>query len=186
MMRNHLLDPESPQQNSNQGSYRPYGTPEQEDPWFEARPGQQHAPMNNYTQYGANSNGFTSNGFSNPQYNNVGQPASSYSMNFDGRSPGGVGGGVEDDYDNELPLLEELGIRFDHIWSKTQAVINPTKKLSNNIMDDADLAGPLFFCLLLGSCLLLAGKVRQLFEFIRTFRKHDDDLNNSCLFQYHT
>ena len=35
MMRNHLLDPESPQQNSNQGSYRPYGTPEQEDPWFE-------------------------------------------------------------------------------------------------------------------------------------------------------
>lgn len=33
----------------------------------------------------------------------------------------------DDDYDNELPLLEELGIRFDHIWSKTQAVINPTK-----------------------------------------------------------
>ena len=30
-----------------------------------------------------------------------------------------------DDYDNEPPLLEELGIRFDHIWSKTQAVINP-------------------------------------------------------------
>ncbi len=29
----------------------------------------------------------------------------------------------DDDYSNELPLLEEIGIRFDHIWTKTQAVI---------------------------------------------------------------
>jgi hypothetical protein len=65
----------------------------------------------------------------------------------------------EFDYDNEPPLLEELGIRFDHIWSKTQAVVNPTKKLRDDIFEDADLAGPLFFCLILGSCLLLAGKV---------------------------
>ena len=42
---------------------------------------------------------------------------------------------------------------------KTQAVVNPTKSLSEHILDDADLAGPLFFCLLLGSCLLLSGKV---------------------------
>ena len=42
---------------------------------------------------------------------------------------------------------------------KTQAVINPTKSLGEHILDDADLAGPLFFCLLLGSCLLLSGKV---------------------------
>jgi hypothetical protein len=27
---------------------------------------------------------------------------------------------VDEDYDNEPPLLEELGIRFDHIWAKTQ------------------------------------------------------------------
>jgi hypothetical protein len=33
----------------------------------------------------------------------------------------------DDDYLNEPPLLEELGIRFDHIWKKTQAVIIPTK-----------------------------------------------------------
>jgi hypothetical protein len=32
----------------------------------------------------------------------------------------------EEDYANEPPLLEELGIRFDHIWSKTHAVITPT------------------------------------------------------------
>jgi hypothetical protein len=33
----------------------------------------------------------------------------------------------EDDYENEPPLLEELGIHFDHIWMKTEAVMNPTK-----------------------------------------------------------
>lgn len=32
--------------------------------------------------------------------------------------------------------------------------------MSEHILDDADLAGPLFFCLLLGSCLLLSGKVQ--------------------------
>jgi hypothetical protein len=32
---------------------------------------------------------------------------------------------VEDDYENEPPLLEELGIRFDHIQSKTLAVLYP-------------------------------------------------------------
>lgn len=29
----------------------------------------------------------------------------------------------EDNYSSEPPLLEEIGIRFDHIWEKTQAVI---------------------------------------------------------------
>lgn len=33
----------------------------------------------------------------------------------------------EEDYQNEPPLLEELGIHFDHIWAKTQAVLIPTK-----------------------------------------------------------
>jgi hypothetical protein len=94
---------------------------------------------------------FTSLGFN--QYSEP-QP-SSFSMNS--QAAGDIS--YEDDYENELPLLEELGIRFDHIWSKTQAVINPIKKLQGDILDDADLAGPLFFCLLLGSFLLLAGKV---------------------------
>lgn len=65
----------------------------------------------------------------------------------------------DEDFDNEPPLLEELGIRFDHILLKTQAVINPTKVLNEHILDDADLAGPLFFCLMLGASLLFAGKV---------------------------
>lgn len=89
--------------------------------------------------------------------------------------------GSEVDYENEPPLLEELGIHFDHIWAKTQAVLIPTKvcfrkytllstlpshhtfffvqQINAHILDDADLAGPLCFCLLLGSCLLLSGKV---------------------------
>jgi hypothetical protein len=33
----------------------------------------------------------------------------------------------EEDYENEPPLLEELGIRFDHIWNKTKAVMYPIK-----------------------------------------------------------
>lgn len=64
-----------------------------------------------------------------------------------------------DNYDNEPPILEELGIRFDHILSKTQAVLYPKKELSEHILDDADLAGPLCFCMLLGACLLLSGKI---------------------------
>lgn len=55
---------------------------------------------------------------------------------------GGVGGGTvggmsvedEEDYDNEPPLLEELGINFEHILSKTLAVILPTKKIDINYL----------------------------------------------------
>jgi len=32
---------------------------------------------------------------------------------------------MEYDYDNEPPLLEELGVNFDHIRLKTLAVLNP-------------------------------------------------------------
>jgi hypothetical protein len=66
---------------------------------------------------------------------------------------------MEDDYDNEPPLLEELGINWEHIFEKTKAVVNPTQKLNEHILDDADLAGPILFCLVLGSLLLLSGKV---------------------------
>jgi len=33
----------------------------------------------------------------------------------------------DEDYSNEAPLLEELGVNFDHIWTKTQSVILPIK-----------------------------------------------------------
>ena len=64
-------------------------------------------------------------------------------------------GGLDDDYALEPPLLEELGINFDHIWTKTKSVLQPNKPISEHILDDTDLAGPLFFCFLFGIALLL-------------------------------
>lgn len=40
----------------------------------------------------------------------------------------------DEDYENEPPLLEELGINFEHIWSKTLAVIIPTKRIDINYL----------------------------------------------------
>lgn len=70
---------------------------------------------------------------SDPWYDNpspVGSPSKDqdYKDSVNHRfSPNSMGFGDDDDYDNEPPLLEELGIRVDHIWSKTQAVIVPNK-----------------------------------------------------------
>lgn len=71
----------------------------------------------------------------------------------------------EEDYENEPPLLEELGVNFPHIYSKSKAVIFPfgshAKSLESGLIEqDADLAGPLAFALGLGGELLLAGKMQ--------------------------
>ena len=68
-----------------------------------------------------------------------------------------------------MPLLEELGINIDHIVLKTKAVVIPSQRLAGKsntalmdpslIVEDADLAGPLAFALLLGAELLLSGKI---------------------------
>lgn len=62
-------------------------------------------------------------------------------------------------YPGEPPLLEELGFNFTHIKQKTLIVLNPSATVDQNIMADSDLAGPIFFCLLFGTFLLLSGKV---------------------------
>jgi len=62
-------------------------------------------------------------------------------------------------FEDEPPLMEELGINFDHIIQKTMAVLNPMKTTDVGIMQDTDLAGPLVFCLAFGGFLLLSGKV---------------------------
>ncbi|XP_059503463.1 protein YIPF5-like [Stegostoma tigrinum] len=64
------------------------------------------------------------------------------------------------DTDDEPSLLEEIGINFDHIWQKTLTVLNPMKPADGSIMNEADLAGPIVFCLAFGATLLLAGKVQ--------------------------
>ncbi|XP_060044097.1 protein YIPF7 isoform X2 [Erinaceus europaeus] len=65
-----------------------------------------------------------------------------------------------DSFDEEPPLLEELGINFDHIWQKTLTVLNPLKPADGSIMNETDLTGPILFCIALGATLLLAGKVQ--------------------------
>ncbi|NXN27020.1 YIPF7 protein, partial [Nycticryphes semicollaris] len=67
--------------------------------------------------------------------------------------------GYMDGFDKEPPLLEELGINFEHIWQKTLTVLNPMKPADGSIMNETDLTGPVIFCLALGATLLLAGKV---------------------------
>jgi len=65
----------------------------------------------------------------------------------------------DEDYANEPPLLEELGVNFEHILSRTKAVLQPFKPADLEALADGDLTGPLVFCLCLGFSLLLQGKV---------------------------
>lgn len=62
-------------------------------------------------------------------------------------------------YENEPPLLEELGVNFNHIKVKTYTVLNPLGQIDAHIMDDTDLFGPLIFGVLFGLILLVSGKV---------------------------
>ncbi|CAI7138605.1 BEM_collapsed_G0022660.mRNA.1.CDS.1 [Saccharomyces cerevisiae] len=65
-------------------------------------------------------------------------------------------------YAHEPPLLEEIGINFDHIITKTKMVLIPIRfgsGVPQEILNDSDLAGPLIFFLLFGLFLLMAGKV---------------------------
>ncbi|KAJ6499232.1 Yip1-domain-containing protein [Mycena sanguinolenta] len=61
-------------------------------------------------------------------------------------------------FEGEPPLLEELGINFSHIRSKSLTVLNPLSRVDEHIMDDADLAGPVFVCFCFATCLLFSGK----------------------------
>ena len=112
MIRNHLFDPENspPPKAGGPAFFNPSaydnGSPSKpsEDPWYSGNG--RESPMYSYGSYG--------NGGDQQQYPQQSYAAASTSF-IDA---------TEDDYDNEPPLLEELGIRFDHIWSKTHAVIN--------------------------------------------------------------
>lgn len=83
---------------SNQGYAQPQNTLA-EDPWYKSSP--QASPIGTNTTQNFYNYNTAPNDYSNPQ-------------SF---------GTAEEDYDNEPPLLEELGINFDHIWTKTQAVL---------------------------------------------------------------
>lgn len=60
-------------------------------------------------------------------------------------------------FDEEPPLLEELGINTRQIWLKTTSILNPIR-VNPSIHEDADLSGPFIFLMAFGLFQLLAGK----------------------------
>ncbi|KPA74144.1 putative mitochondrial membrane protein YIP1 [Leptomonas pyrrhocoris] len=62
--------------------------------------------------------------------------------------------------EDDLPLLEELGIFPRHILDKARAVLNPFKTMSVDAAKDPDLAGPVLFALSLALLLSLRGKIQ--------------------------
>lgn len=116
MIRNHMIDPESTPPRPTGYNNNAYET---DDPWFtqspqpsptaaNVAPPQQQSNAFNYNQFGYNP--YPSN-----NYNSNVNPASNSSFQYEPN--------FSEDYENEPPLLEELGIRFDHILAKTQAVL---------------------------------------------------------------
>jgi len=160
MIRNHLInDPEaspSPPVYS-KGAYPAYRVQSSDDPWYTSSSSVSNSPTSSEGKGSFFDNGqsYYSSSYDNNDISSKGY----YNTNTDLSSNHAYGHAI-DDGEDDLPLLEELGINFDHIYMKTQAVLYPTKKLSAHILDDTDLAGPIFFCLLLGSLLLLSGKVQ--------------------------
>ncbi|XP_030628684.1 protein YIPF7 isoform X2 [Chanos chanos] len=102
--------------------------------------------------------------YSSPDYQDVG--VSHYAPQMDTPYTGQVfqpaapsgSPAYTDSFEEEPPLLEELGINFDHIWQKTLTVLNPLKPADGSIMNETDLTGPILFCIALGATLLMAGK----------------------------
>lgn len=72
--------------------------------------------------------------------------------------PGGFNAGSSYSFDDEPPLLEELGIDVGSILRKSTAMLRPHGLRAETLVD-GDLIGPVLFCLLLATAHLLAGKV---------------------------
>ncbi|KAL7215355.1 hypothetical protein ACSBR1_027511 [Camellia fascicularis] len=81
-------------------------------------------------------------------------PSTSFSAPQFGANSIGIGSGFED----EPPLLEELGINTRQIWSKTVSIVNPFR-VNADLHENADLSGPFLFLLAFGLFQLLAGKL---------------------------
>ena len=102
---------------------------------------------------------YSSGNFMPSQYNLNAQPGPPQFYRPDDYLPPSTSENPADAIDGELPLLEELGINFDHIFKKTKSVLNPFGAPDTSILDDVDLAGPLVFCLAFACSLLLLGKI---------------------------
>ncbi|XP_057980105.1 uncharacterized protein LOC131165943 [Malania oleifera] len=83
--------------------------------------------------------------------------ASATSTSFSAPQYGGPGIGVGV-FEDEPPLLEELGINTKQIWNKTISILIPFR-LNPNLHEDADLSGPFLLIMAFGLFQLLAGKI---------------------------
>lgn len=97
-------------------------------------------------------------------YSQTGRETPTFDAMGGGPNFGGQSSGIDDDDDDndDVPLLEELGVRPEAILNKVKVVLSPTTRIDFHLLDDADLAGPIAFCLVLGSCLLLGGNLNSL------------------------
>jgi len=64
----------------------------------------------------------------------------------------------DDDFENEPPILEELGINVEHILLRMKGVAF-FKQVEQEVLEDLDLSGPLAIIMALSTCLLCAGKI---------------------------
>ncbi|EOA23276.1 hypothetical protein CARUB_v10017890mg [Capsella rubella] len=68
-------------------------------------------------------------------------------------------GGGSASFEDEEPLLDELGIHPDQIWRKTRSILNPFR-INQTVHKDSDLSGPIFLYLALCLFQLLGGKIQ--------------------------
>lgn len=71
------------------------------------------------------------------------------------------------DYDNEPPLLEELGIKPEDITKKFMAIL--TQRGFKEVSTYEDMAGAIFVLFLFGFCLLLVSQLFFIANFIIYF-----------------
>ncbi|XP_049850674.1 protein YIPF5 homolog [Schistocerca gregaria] len=103
--------------------------------------------------------------FYQPQYDiqhNI-YPEYQYNPNLAGIDPASpfqpYTGDYQSEFEDEPPLIEELGINFKHIFRKTFIVLFPFLNSGNNLLIDEDFSGPIIFGLILGLVQLLFGRV---------------------------
>lgn len=75
---------------------------------------------------------------------------------------GPIGGGSvpgSASFEDEEPLLDELGIHPEQIWKKTKTILNPFR-VNPTFHKDSDLSGPILLYMSLCLFQLLAGKIQ--------------------------
>jgi len=56
-------------------------------------------------------------------------------------------------------------------------VLNPLRRVEEHIMDDADLAGPVFYCFCFGICLLLVRKNNSTYPLPNSCRSPENQIS---------